>query len=89
MHNAIEHAFDQGADGTVTVELRREPGELVVVVRDDGKGLPPGFDAAGSGHLGLDIVRTVIEDDLRGTLTFASDGGTTVTVRAPLREEES
>jgi two-component sensor histidine kinase/PAS domain-containing protein len=70
-------------------EMRREPGELVVIVRDDGRGLPPGFDAAGSGHLGLDIVRTVVEDDLRGTLTFVSDNGTTVTIRAPLHEDES
>jgi len=88
VHNAIEHAFDPGADGAVAVEMRREPGELVVIVRDDGKGLPPGFDAAASGHLGLDIVRTVVEDDLRGTITFTSDHGTTVTVRAPIREEE-
>ena len=88
VHNAIEHAFDSGADGAVVVEMRREPADLVIVVRDDGKGLPPGFDTAGSGHLGLDIVRTVIEDDLRGTLTFVSDHGTTVTIRAPLREEE-
>ena len=88
VHNAIEHAFDPDADGSVAVELRRERRELVVVVRDDGKGLPPGFDVAGSGHLGLAIVRTVIEDDLRGTLTFVSDRGTTVTIRAPLREEE-
>ncbi|MEI6448838.1 MAG: histidine kinase N-terminal domain-containing protein [Actinomycetes bacterium] len=88
VHNAIEHAFDPGADGAVGVEMRRESADLVIVVRDDGKGLPPGFDAAGSGHLGLDIVRTVIEDDLRGALTFASDHGTTVTIRAPLHEEE-
>ena len=52
------------------------------------QGLPPEFDAAGSGHLGLDIVRTVIEDDLRGTLTFVSERGTTVTIRAPLSEDE-
>jgi two-component sensor histidine kinase len=88
VHNAIEHAFDPDADGTVAVELRREAADLVIVVRDDGKGLPPDFDAAASGHLGLDIVRTVVEDDLRGTITFAGEHGTTVTIRAPLREEE-
>jgi two-component sensor histidine kinase len=89
VHNAIEHAFDPGADGVVAVEMRKEPAELVVIVRDDGKGMPRGFDAAASGHLGLDIVRTVVEDDLRGTLTFASDLGTTVTIRAPIREDET
>ena len=89
VHNAIEHAFDEGGDGVVAVEMRKESSDLVVVVRDDGKGLPPDFDAAGTGHLGLNIVRTVVEDDLRGTLTFAGDHGTTVTIRAPLSEDES
>jgi len=68
--------------------MRRESGDLVIVVRDDGKGLPPDFDAAASGHLGLGIVRTVVEDDLRGTISFAGEHGTTVTIRAPLREDE-
>ena len=88
VHNAIEHAFDPGADGAVGVEMRRESADLVIVVRDDGKGLPPDFDTAASGHLGLDIVRTVVEDDLRGTITFAGERGTTVTIRVPLREDE-
>jgi two-component sensor histidine kinase len=52
--------------------MRRVPGELVLTVRDDGAGLPPGFDSRASANLGLEIVRTVIEDDLRGTLTFSS-----------------
>jgi two-component sensor histidine kinase len=88
VHNAIEHAFDPGADGTVGVEMRRESADLVIVVRDDGRGMPPDFDTAASGHLGLDIVRTVVEDDLRGTITFAGEHGTTVTIRVPLREDE-
>jgi hypothetical protein len=29
-------------------------------------------------------VRTVVEDDLRGTITFSGGRGTTVTVRVPL-----
>jgi two-component sensor histidine kinase len=89
VHNAIEHAFDAGADGSVVVEMRREFGGLLIVVRDDGKGLPPDFSTADTGHLGLNIVRTVVEDDLRGTITFASDHGTTVTIRAPLGGDRS
>ncbi len=83
-HNAIEHGFKGRATGSLTVTMRRIPGELVLSVRDDGAGLPEGFDAGASANLGLEIVRTIVEEDLRGSLTFSGGRGTTVTVRLPL-----
>ena len=65
------------------IGMRRVDGELVLTVRDNGRGLPAGFDPTSSANLGLAIVRTVVEDDLRGTLTFSGRRGTTVTVRVP------
>jgi len=89
VHNALEHGLAQRDHGTVEVSMRRVPGELVLTVRDDGVGLPAGFDAATAAHLGLEIVRTVVEDDLRGTLTFSGGRGTTVTVRVPLPDADA
>ena len=64
----------------------RLPGcSSILTVRDDGVGLPEGFEPR-SAHLGLAIVKTVVEDDLRGTLTFSGGRGTTVTIRVPLVE---
>lgn len=88
VHNALEHGFAQGASGRVDVAMRKVPGELVLVVRDDGKGLPSGFDPESSANLGLTIVRTVIEDDLGGTIAFSGIRGTTVTVRVPFDAEQ-
>jgi two-component sensor histidine kinase len=84
VHNAIEHGIGSRERGTVTVELRRLPGEVKLVVRDDGGGLGPDFDPDASANLGLAIVKTVVEDDLRGTLTFSSGRGTCVTIRVPV-----
>lgn len=86
VHNAIEHGFEPGARGRVEVTMRRVPGEIVLTVRDDGRGMPPGFALHSSANLGLEIVRTVIADDLRGTLGFSAGKGTTVTVRVPLED---
>ncbi len=88
VHNALEHGLGGRDEGRVDVGMRRLPGELVLTVRDDGKGLPDGFDTHKSSNLGLEIVRTVVEDDLRGTLTFSSSRGTLVTVRVPIDDEE-
>lgn len=87
-HNAIEHGIGERGEGSVEVGMRRVPGELVLTVRDDGNGLPDGFDVASSANLGLAIVRTVVEDDLHGTLGFSGVKGTTVTVRVPLPDDE-
>ncbi|MFA5844353.1 MAG: histidine kinase N-terminal domain-containing protein [Coriobacteriia bacterium] len=85
VHNAIEHGL-AGGPGTVTVAMRRLPGEVHLSVRDDGAGLPEGFDVEGSAHLGLAIVRTIVEDDLRGTLSFGRGRGTSVTLHIPLAD---
>jgi two-component sensor histidine kinase len=86
VHNALEHGFVERDTGHVEVVMRRVPGELVLTVRDDGTGLPPDFEAETSANLGLAIVRTVVEDDLRGTLGFSGGRGTTVTVRVPIHD---
>lgn len=89
VHNALEHGISDRETGHVDVGMRRVPGELVLTVRDDGVGLPDGFDRIADANLGLEIVRTVVEDDLRGTLTFSGGRGTTVTVRVPLVDTDA
>ena len=39
--NAVKYAFPGEARGTVTVSLKRKPGELRLTVADDGRGLDP------------------------------------------------
>ena len=87
VHNAIEHGLE-GRGGRVVVSMRRLPDEMHLVVRDDGRGLPEGFDISSASNLGLAIVRTVVEDDLRGTLNFGGGRGTTVTIRVPMPDGE-
>jgi two-component sensor histidine kinase len=88
VHNAIEHGLAGRDEGRVDVAIRRLPGELHLVVRDDGGGLPDDFSEAESANLGLAIVRTVVQDDLGGTLSFGGGRGTVVTIRIPLGAEE-
>ena len=43
---------------------------LLLLVQDDGVGLPPGFDLKKTKSLGLKIVQTVVQSDLKGTFTL-------------------
>jgi two-component sensor histidine kinase len=69
LQNAAEHAFGGGA-GVVTVRAERDGPHLQVTVSDDGAGLPAGHLDDGS-SLGLSIVRTLVETELRGSFRIA------------------
>ncbi len=87
VHNAIEHGLAGRESGRVVVTMRRLPSEIHMAVRDDGAGLPRGFDLETSANLGLAIVRTIVRDDLRGSLDLGGARGTSVTIRIPIEDE--
>ncbi|MBU0929112.1 MAG: PAS domain S-box protein [Spirochaetes bacterium] len=79
--NCIKYAFPGGRNGTIAVDLARgEAGTLLLEVSDDGVGLPPGFDPERDGKLGLKTVVSLIEYQLRGTIAYSAEGGTTWTM---------
>lgn len=86
VQNAIEHAFDPGLPGRVTIRAERSARWLYIVVHDDGNGLPDGFELSTSDRLGLQIVRTLVAAELGGSLTLRNGphGGTDATLRVPL-----
>lgn len=87
VQNAIEHAFDPGAQGgSLTIRAERSARWLDVVVHDDGRGLPEGFSLEKSDSLGLQIVRTLVSAELDGTLGMcdAPERGTDVVLRVPI-----
>ncbi|MGW0024181.1 sensor histidine kinase [Rhodococcus sp. NPDC003383] len=86
VQNSVEHAFEPGAHGTVTLRADRSARWLDVVVHDDGKGLPEGFVLEDADRLGLQIVRTLVAAELGGTLRLerGESGGTDAHLRLPL-----
>ncbi|HZB48565.1 MAG TPA: ATP-binding protein, partial [Mycobacteriales bacterium] len=70
----------------VTVSAGRVNRRLEVVVADDGVGLPRGFTLAGSDRLGLQIVRTLVQSELGGTIEVRPrpGGGTEAVLDVPL-----
>lgn len=80
--NAVEHGLAD-RDGEVVISAKRKDELLSVRVRDNGVGLPEG--KVGSG-LGTQIVRTLIQGELGGTIDWHTlEGeGTEVTIKVPL-----
>ena len=84
MHNALEHGLAERGT-TLSIELQRYSNECVITIVDDGVGLPDGFDLATSSNLGLQIVRTLTENELKGVLRLVSTpSGTIASLRFPI-----
>lgn len=80
--NAVEHGL-AGRDGEVEIVAKRTAEELKVKVRDNGVGLGEGKVGAG---LGTQIVRTLIQGELGGTIDWHTlvGQGTEVTIHIPM-----
>lgn len=96
--NAIEHGLHGRSQGRVLIQLEDLGDKVRLLVEDDGMGVPDDFQPAQSRSLGLQIMNTLVTDDLKGNLTFeparvaaseaeAGDGsrGTRVIVAFPKR----
>ena len=72
IHNALEHGLAE--EGSVLgIHVDSGNSDIQVIISDDGVGLPEGFNIAESPNLGLQIVRTLTENELSGTLSLVSD----------------
>jgi two-component system, NarL family, sensor histidine kinase UhpB len=79
---ALTNVARHARAGHVEVSLRRGDGAVVLRVRDDGRGLPPGAMASSSGIRGMRERAMLIGADLE--IGDADGGGTEVVLRVPV-----
>jgi two-component sensor histidine kinase len=88
--NALKYAFPSGADaevGEVWIAARSEPpGNLTLIVGDNGVGLPDNVDIEDSPTMGLQLVRSFVAQ-LQGRLDVQRKAGTVFTVTIPERKD--
>lgn len=81
--NAFKHGVTDGNQGFVSVSLRsQENGDCTLVVKDNGKGLPEGFNIEKASTLGLQLVQ-ILTKQLSGHLMTANNSGTSFTITFP------
>lgn len=84
IHNALEHGLAESGS-KLNIELNRSANLATITIADDGVGLPQGFSLAQSSNLGLQIVRTLTENELRGEIVLEnSNRGTQARLNFPL-----
>ena len=84
LSNAYKHAFKGRKKGTIEISAVQENGQIHLIVRDDGIGMPVNFDISRSNSLGLKLIRTLVQHQLKGSLMINSRQGTEIIVEFPL-----
>ncbi len=83
LSNAVKHGLAERRSGSISIDFTTDARGVTIAVKDDGVGLPPGFDMQSSAHLGLQIARNLTESDLGGSLTLYGDHGTKAVIFFP------
>ena len=65
----IETSIHKSSDGVVTIR-----------VKDDGIGMPEGFDIEKASTLGMELIRNLVQEQLHGKLQIKRDKGTEVVI---------
>ena len=73
VQNAVEHAFVGLPGGSIVVRLAEQGDSLCIEIADDGLGLPEQFDPVRHGGLGLQIVRSLVREDLKGEFEIVTN----------------
>lgn len=81
--NSLKYAFEEGTDNPrIRIEFYRTDSNYHLEVRDNGKGIGE-TDWENSESLGMTLVRSLAEGQLRGELQVFSENGTTIQVIIP------
>lgn len=79
--NAIKYAFKNGDKGLITTSLKKDGAEhLLLLISDNGIGLPEGLDIMKPRTLGLDLMQGLAKQ-LKGEFHISSTNGVHISVR--------
>jgi two-component sensor histidine kinase len=84
LSNTYKHAFKGRKTGTIEISALQVNGQIRITIRDDGVGLPDNFDIGRSNSLGITLIRTIVQIQLKGSLMFKSQKGTEICMEFPV-----
>jgi len=74
--NSFKYAFPDNQEGEINIKLQKIANQIELKYADNGIGMPKGFDWHKAKSMGLKLVRTLVENQLDGTIDMESNIGT-------------
>lgn len=86
--NSIKHGFIDRQKGIIDIHLLKKENEIVLIVKDNGIGIPVNLDIENIKTLGLKLIKLLV-DQLKGKYKIFRETGTTVQIEIPFKESKS
>ena len=75
--NSFKYAFSDNQEGEIKISLvKTTQDQIELTYKDNGIGIPKDFDWYNSKSMGLKLVRTLVENQLDGSIDMESKNGT-------------
>ena len=89
--NSLKYAFPKTLDCeeirkepcTITITMHRKDSDYLLIVADNGIGMPEGINATTKTSLGLYLIGFIVKHQLRGSTEVSTGNGTAYTIRFP------
>ncbi|MBI2995285.1 MAG: histidine kinase N-terminal domain-containing protein [Candidatus Melainabacteria bacterium] len=91
--NCYEHAFTNLNIGKITIDIsynENNENNFLLVIKDNGVGLPPDFNKENPKGLGWHIINTLVTEDLNGKIYLNANGnsGTEIKIEAQVNAKK-
>ncbi|MEG6511273.1 sensor histidine kinase [Desulforamulus ruminis] len=83
LQNSLKHAFPDQMEGEILVLVEEAEHHIKLVIHDNGKGFPNGFNKETNAHLGLQITHALVWESLGGKIKMYNDAGAVVEIEFP------
>lgn len=85
--NSIKYAFKGRDGGNISIKMECRDNKKILSIKDDGVGIPENVDPFRRPSLGMNIVHSVVTDQLGGTIELIRGEGTTWVLTFPVKDE--
>ena len=84
IQNAVKYGTKNNEEAEVRLKIDLKEDDILITVHDTGPGFPKDFDLTRDSNMGLTIVSTLIQDELKGEYKIESINGAKVSLKLPV-----
>lgn len=79
--NSAKHAWENNDEQQIHISIVEEGEKVSIQYRDNGKGLPKGFELLKSKAFGMKFIHSMVKRQLRGEMTSENNNGARFTIK--------